>query len=89
MTTEIRILKKATCPTLSGKSKLTYHILKHGEIMLFITLAVTTGLFLLLPPTRLYAVIDMGLLLYLYPFLTIGLLLIAGVAYYYIREKFL
>ena len=57
--------------------------------MLFITLAVTTVLFLLFPPTRLYAVIDMGLLLFLYPFLTIGILLLAGVAYYYFREKFL
>jgi hypothetical protein len=27
----IRILKKATCPTLSGKSKLTYHIGRNAE----------------------------------------------------------
>ena len=57
--------------------------------MLFITLAVTTLLFLIFPPTRLYAVIDMGLLLFFYPFLTIGLLLAAGIAYYYFQEKFL
>ena len=57
--------------------------------MMFITLAVTTVLFLLFPPTRIYAVICTGLLLYLYPFLTIGILLAAGIAYYYFREKFL
>lgn len=55
--------------------------------MLFITLAVTALLFLLIPATRLYAVIDIGLLLFLYPFLTIGILLLGGIAYYYYKEK--
>jgi hypothetical protein len=49
--------------------------------MLFTTLVILTLLCLALPITRVYAVIGAGLLLYLYPLLTIGTLLFMGGAW--------
>ena len=51
--------------------------------MTFITLAVITVLCLALPLTRMYAVIGAGLLLYFYTYLTLGVLLVAGGAFFY------
>jgi hypothetical protein len=55
--------------------------------MFLITLVVITLLCLVFASTRIYAVIGTGLLLFLYPFLTIGFLFAAGIAYYYYQEK--
>ena len=43
MTDEIRILKKASCPTLSGKSKLSYQIGSDPESALYVRIAENTG----------------------------------------------
>ncbi len=56
--------------------------------MFLITLVVITLLCLIFPSTRIYSVIGMGLLLFLYPLVFIGVLLLAGIAYYYLQEKF-
>ena len=58
-----------------------------GENMFFITLVVITAVCLSLPTARLYGVIGMMLLLYFHPYLTIGILLLAGIAYQYYRRK--
>ena len=55
--------------------------------MSFITLVVLTALCLVFPPTRIYAVILSGLLLYIYPAAALGVLSIAGIAYYFYRRK--
>jgi hypothetical protein len=39
----IRILKKANCPTLSGKSKLTYHIGRNAESEIFLRIHANDG----------------------------------------------
>ena len=49
---------------------------------------VITLLCLLFPSTRVYSVIGTGMLLFLYPLWAIGLLLAAGIAYFYFQEKF-
>jgi hypothetical protein len=59
--------------------------------MLFTTLVVITALCLLIPMTRIYAVIGTGLLLYFYTTLTLtllGVLIISGIAVqYFLRRK--
>ena len=54
--------------------------------MAFVTLAVMTALCLLLPVTRIYGVIGVGILLYFRPFLTLGVLALAGIAYHFYRR---
>lgn len=54
--------------------------------MSFITLVVLIALCLAFPPTRIYAVIGTGLLLYIYPLMTLGVLLFAGIAYFLIQN---
>ena len=56
--------------------------------MTFITLVVLTALCLVFPPTRIYAVILSGLLLYIYPTAALGILALAGIAYYFYRRNF-
>ena len=56
--------------------------------MTFITLAVITALCFVFAATRKYGVVGTGLLLYFQPVLAIGVLLLAGIAYYYYRRKF-
>ena len=70
-------------PNLKGS--FSFNVL--GENMFFITLVVITAVCLQLPTTRLYGVIGLMLLLYFYPFLTIGVLLLAGIALQYYRRK--
>ena len=58
--------------------------------MLFTTLVVITVLCLLIPMTRVYAVIGAGLLLYFYTTLTLtllGVLVITGIAVQYLLRK--
>ena len=54
--------------------------------MAFITVAVVTALCLLLPVTRIYGVIGVGILLYFRPFLSLAVLAVAGIAYYFYRR---
>ena len=54
--------------------------------MSFIWLAVFTALCVAFVPARPYAALGLGALLYLYPWETAGLLLIAGVALLLIRH---
>jgi hypothetical protein len=70
-------------PNLKGS--FSFNVL--GENMFFITLVVITAVCLLLPTARLYGIIGAMLLLYFYPFLTIGVLLLAGIALQYYRRK--
>jgi hypothetical protein len=56
--------------------------------MTFITLVVLAAMCLIFPPTRIYAVILSGLLLYIYPAAALGILAIAGIAYYFYRRTF-
>ena len=56
--------------------------------MAFVTLAVMTALCLLLPVTRIYGVIGVGILLYFRPFLTLGVLALAGIAHFTYRRFF-
>jgi len=53
--------------------------------MTYFTVAVISALCLLLPVTRVYGVIGAGILVYFYP-LTIGLLLLGGAAFYFLRK---
>jgi len=59
--------------------------------MFFTTLVVITALCLLIPMTRIYAVIGAGLLLYFYTTLTLtllGVLIISGIGVqYFLRRK--
>jgi hypothetical protein len=43
MTTEPRILKTGTCPSLSGKSTLTYHLGRDAKNALFLRIHANTG----------------------------------------------
>ena len=52
----------------------------------FINVAILTALCLLLPATRIYGVIGVGILLYFRPALTLGVLLVAGIAYFIYRR---
>ena len=54
--------------------------------MAFVTLAVMTALCLLLPVTRIYGVIGVGILLYFRPLLSLIVLATAGIAYYLYRR---
>ena len=54
--------------------------------MAFVTLAVMTALCLLLPVTRIYGVIGVGILLYFRPFLTLGVLALAAIAHFTYRR---
>ena len=54
--------------------------------MSFITLVVLAAMCLIFPPTRIYAVIISGLLLYIYPAAALGILAIAGIAYFIYRR---
>ena len=70
-------------PNLKGS--FSFNVL--GENMFFITLIVITAVCLSLPTARLYGVIGMMLLLYFYTYLTIGVLLLAGIAFQYRRKS--
>ena len=52
----------------------------------FINVAIVTALCLLLPATRIYGVIGVGILLYFRPSITLGVLIIAGIAYFIYRR---
>ena len=56
--------------------------------MTFVTLAVITALCLAFAATRKYGVVGTGLLLYFQPIMTIFVMALAGLAYYYYRRKF-
>jgi hypothetical protein len=55
--------------------------------MSFFTVTVISALCLVLASTRKYAVLGAGLLLYFYPFPTLGLLAAAGIAYYLYHRR--
>ena len=55
--------------------------------MTFITVAVITALCFVFASTRKYGVIGTGLLLYFQPILAVGVLAIAGVAYFYLHRR--
>jgi hypothetical protein len=54
--------------------------------MSFINVAILTALCLLLPVTRIYGVIGLGILLYFRPLLSLIVLVTAGIAYYFYRR---
>ena len=56
--------------------------------MSFITLVALAAMCLIFPPTRIYSVIISGLLLYIYPTAALGILAVAGIAYYFYRRTF-
>ena len=53
----------------------------------FINVAIVTALCLLLPATRIYGIIGIGILLYFRPSITLGVLLVAGIAYFIYRRN--
>ena len=55
--------------------------------MAFFTVATISALCLLLPVTRVYGVIGTGILVYFYPFPTLGILIIGGAVYFYFFHK--
>ena len=55
--------------------------------MTYFTVAVISALCLLLPVTRVYGVIGTGILVYFYPFPTLGILLIGGAVYFFFFRK--
>ena len=54
----------------------------------FLTVAVVTALCLLLPVTRIYGVIGVGILLYFRPVLSLAVLALAGITYFTYRRFF-
>ena len=56
--------------------------------MAFVTVAVVTALCLLLPVTRIYGVIGVGILLYFRPVLSLAVLAAAGIIYFVYRRNF-
>ena len=56
--------------------------------MAFVTVAVVTALCLLLPVTRIYGVIGVGILLYFRPVLSLAVLAVAGIIYFFYRRNF-
>ena len=56
--------------------------------MSFITVAVVTALCFVFASTRKFGVIGTGLALYFQPYPTIGVLALAGIAYYFYRRNF-
>ena len=55
--------------------------------MTFITVAVISALCLVFASTRKYGVIGTGLLLYFKTYYTIGVLLLVGIAYIYLKRR--
>jgi hypothetical protein len=55
--------------------------------MTFVTVAVITALCFVFSSTRKYGVIGTGLLLYFQPLLAVGVLAVAGVAYFYLHRR--
>ena len=55
--------------------------------MTFITVAVITALCFVFASTRKYGVIGTGLLLYFQPILAVGVLAVAGIAYFYLHRR--
>jgi hypothetical protein len=55
--------------------------------MTYFTVALISALFFLLPSTRKYSVLIIGVLVYFYPLLTIGILLVTGAAFYYLHRS--
>ena len=55
--------------------------------MAFFTVAVISALCLVLPMTRVYGLLGAAILIYFFPFLTLGILLSGGVAYFYFFHK--
>ena len=56
--------------------------------MSFITVAVVTALCFLFASTRKFGILGTGLALYFQPYPTIGVMLVAGIAYYFYRRTF-
>ena len=54
--------------------------------MAFFTVAVISALCLILPMTRVYGLLGAGILIYFFPFLTLGILLISGTAFYFFHK---
>lgn len=54
--------------------------------MTVITLVVLASLCLAIPQLRIYSVILTGLLLYIYPYVTLSVLVLAGIAFYFYRR---
>jgi hypothetical protein len=54
----------------------------------FINVAIVTALCLLLPATRIYGVIGVGILLYFRPILSLAVLALAGIIYFTYRRFF-
>ena len=55
--------------------------------MTFITVAVVSAFFLAFSSTRKFGVIGTGLLLYFKTYYTIGVLLLVGIAYIYLKRR--
>ena len=55
--------------------------------MAFFTVAVISALCLILPMTRVYGLLGTGILIYFFPFLTLGILAVAGAAYFYLHRR--
>ena len=55
-------------------------------ILAFLSLTILAGLCLVMSCTRKYAILILGMLLYFQPFKTIGVLALAGIAYYFYRK---
>ena len=56
--------------------------------MTFINVAIVTALCLLLPVTRIYGVIGVGILLYFRPVLSLAVLALTGIAYFTYKRFF-
>ena len=56
--------------------------------MTFLNVAIVTALCLLLPVTRIYGVIGVGILLYFRPFLSLAVLALVGITYFTYRRFF-
>ena len=53
----------------------------------FLSVVIVTALCLLIPGLRAYGVIGVGILLYFRPALTLSVLLIAGIVYFFLWRK--
>jgi len=58
------------------------------NILTFINVAIVTALCLLLPVTRIYGVIGVGILLYFRPVLSLAVLALAGITYFAYKRFF-
>ena len=61
-----------------------FDLLKTGKTVSYLTFAVVSLLCLVFPPARIYGAIGWTLLLIAYPYWTLGVILAAGIAYYYL-----